>query len=93
MTIKISEDYLTQLDRNLGPTNHKILLFIDHCAAHQRNTTFLCNIKAVFLPVKFTSQLQPLDLGVMHAFNCHYRKQLIQKTASMTDGGLLQDAT
>jgi hypothetical protein len=69
------------------------MLFIDHCAAHLRNTTLLCNIKAVFLPAKCMSQLQPLDMGAMHAFKCHYRKQLIQKTAAMTDGGLLQDAT
>jgi hypothetical protein len=36
---------------------------------------------------------EPLDLGIIHAFKCHYRKQLIQKTVVMTDGGPLQDAT
>jgi hypothetical protein len=68
MTIKLSEDYLTQLDSNMGPKNRKTFLFIDHCAAHLRNTIFLCNIIVVFLPAKCTSQPQPLDFEVMHAF-------------------------
>jgi hypothetical protein len=31
-------------------------------------------------------------LGITHAFKCHYRKQLILKTAAAIDGGLLQDS-
>jgi hypothetical protein len=27
----------------------------------------------------------------MHAFRCHNRRQVIQKTVAMTDRGLLQD--
>jgi hypothetical protein len=45
MTTKIFEDYLTQLDRKLGARNRKILLFIDQCAAHPKNTTFVNLIK------------------------------------------------
>jgi hypothetical protein len=90
MTTKIFEDYLTQLDRKLGARNRKISLFIDQCTAHLKNTTFLSN--NVFLPAHCTGQLQPLDLGISHAFRCHYRKQLILKTVAMIDRGLLQDA-
>jgi hypothetical protein len=61
------------------------LLLIDLCVAHLKNTTFLCNIKAVFLPPNCSSQLQHLDLGIIHAFKCHYREQLIQKTVAMID--------
>jgi hypothetical protein len=92
MTTKILEDYLTQLDRKLGAKNHKILLFIDHCVAYRNNTIFLRNIKVVFLPDNCISQLEPLDLGIIHAFKCHYRKELIQ-TVAMIEGGLLQDTT
>jgi hypothetical protein len=49
MTTKIFKDYLTQLDRKLGAKNHKILLFIDQCAAYPKNTTSLSNIKVIFL--------------------------------------------
>jgi hypothetical protein len=63
------------------------------CCSPKEHTTFLRNIKVVFLPVNCTSQLEPLDLGIIHAFKCYYRNQLIQKTVAMIDRGLLQDAT
>jgi hypothetical protein len=90
MTANIFEDYLTQLDIKLGVKTRKILLFIIQCAVHPKNTIFLSNIKVVFLPSNCTSQA--LDSGIIHAFKCHYRKQMIRKTVVMTDGGLLQDA-
>jgi hypothetical protein len=69
------------------------LLFIDHCAAHPKNTTLLSKVRVVFLPANCSSQLEPLDLGIIHAFKCcHYRKQLIRNTVAMIDGGLFQDA-
>jgi hypothetical protein len=64
---KILEDYLTQLDRKLGAKTHKILLFTEQCAAHLKNTTLLSTIRVAFLPLNCTSQLQPLDLGIMHS--------------------------
>jgi hypothetical protein len=30
-------------------------------------------------------------LGIIHAFKCHYRKQLISKTSAVIEGKLLQD--
>jgi hypothetical protein len=44
MTTKVFEYYFTQLDRKLDAKNCKILLFIDQCATHLKNTTFLSNI-------------------------------------------------
>jgi hypothetical protein len=32
-------------------------------------------------------------LGIIDAFKCHYRKQLIQKIVAMANEGLLQDDT
>jgi hypothetical protein len=46
-----------------------ILPFIDQCAAHSKNT-FLRTIKATFFPGNCTSQLQPFDVGIIHAFKC-----------------------
>jgi hypothetical protein len=60
---------------------------------HLKNTTFLSNIKVLFLSGNCTSQLQLSDLGIIHAFECHYRKQLIRKTVAMVDGRLIQDDT
>jgi hypothetical protein len=77
MATKIFEYYPTWLVRKLGAKNRKILLLIDQCAAHPKNTAFLSNVKVIFLPANCTSQPQPLHLGIIHAFKCHYRKQMI----------------
>jgi hypothetical protein len=69
------------------------MLVIDQHTAHLKNTTFLSNIKVVFLPTNCTSQLQPLELEIIHVFKCHHRKPLIWKTVAIMDGRLLQDAT
>jgi hypothetical protein len=53
---------------------------------------FFINIKVLFLPANYTIQPQPLYLGIIHAFRCHFRKHLILRTAATADGGLLQDA-
>jgi hypothetical protein len=68
------------------------LLFIDYSAAHLKNTTLLSKVRVVFLPANCSSQVQPLDFGIIHAFKCPYRKQLIQKTVAMMDTGLLHHA-
>jgi hypothetical protein len=61
-------------------TPRKILFFIDQCAAYPKTPNFSTTSK-----MYCTSQLA-LDLGIIHAFKCHYRKQLIQKTVAMMDG-------
>jgi hypothetical protein len=75
ITTMILEHYLTQLDRKMCAKSRKILVFNDQCAADLKKTTFLRNIKVVFLPPNFTTQLQPLDLGIIRALKCSYRKQ------------------
>jgi hypothetical protein len=61
------------------------------CAAKLKNTTFFSNIKVPFFPANYISQTQPLYLRTIHSLKCHYRKQLISKTATMLDVGLHQD--
>jgi hypothetical protein len=68
------------------------LLFVDQSAPHPKTTTFLSNIQFAFLPANCTSQLQPSDFEIIHAFKYHYSKYLIRKTVAMVDGRLLQDA-
>jgi hypothetical protein len=70
MITRILEGLLTQVYRKLGAKSHKILLFIDHFAAHSKNITFLSNIIVAFLAANFTSQLQPLDFfNYSHTLN------------------------
>jgi hypothetical protein len=73
MTTEICEDCLTQLDGKLGVKNSKILHCVYQCAAHPMNT-FFSTINVECLPMNCTSQVQPSDFGIIHAFKCHYRK-------------------
>jgi len=61
----------------------KILLFIHQCAAHPRDTIALKNIKVILFSPNCTSHLQPLDMGIIHAFKCQYSKELTQKTVAI----------
>jgi hypothetical protein len=85
MTAKIFLDFLRQFDARMGSSNRKVLLFVDKCPAHPPDTTFLKNVKFVFLPANCTSRLQPLDLGVIHCLKAKYRKSIVQKAIDATE--------
>jgi hypothetical protein len=70
--------FLRSLDASMGVQNRNILLFVDNCAAHPKNTSFLRNVKVIQYPANCTSVLQPLDLGVMKCYKQLYRKRLVQ---------------
>jgi hypothetical protein len=87
------KDYRMQIGGKAGAQNGKILPCSDQCAAYSKNT-FLTHthIRVLFLPANCISQLQLLDLGIIHAIKCSYGKNSVQKTVAMIDGRLLQDA-
>jgi len=58
--------------------NRKILMFVDNCTAHN-NIPNLENIKIHFLPPNTTSNLQPLDQGIIKNFKTMYRKEIVRK--------------
>jgi len=88
MTSAIFEEFLVLLDcPGGGAKTQKILLFMDQCVAHQRDTTALKNIKVIFLTPNCTSHLQPLDIGIIHTFKCQYSKQLIRKAVAVINEG------
>jgi len=79
MTTKIFCSFLHSLDAQMGVQNRQIVLFVDNCAAHPKDTSFLRNVKVVRYPAKCTTTLQPLDLGIIHSLNAYYRKRLFGK--------------
>jgi hypothetical protein len=78
MTTPLFIEFLRCLDAKMGCKGRKILLFIDHCPAHPPGIIKLRNVEVVYFPANSTSQLQPLDQGVIAALKRKYRKRLIR---------------
>jgi hypothetical protein len=53
--------FLHSLDVQMRVQNRQIILFVDNCAAHPKDTSFLRSVKVVRYPANCTSTLQPLD--------------------------------
>ncbi|GBO42423.1 hypothetical protein AVEN_31559-1 [Araneus ventricosus] len=58
----------------------KIALVFDNCPAHPKEINQkLKNVTVLFLPPNTTSELQPMDQGVIKNFKIHYRKRIVRK--------------
>lgn len=79
MNSKIFEQYLLDWDKRLQMENRKILLFVDNCPAHPNIQQKLKNIKLEFFPPNMTSQLQPMDRGIIRSFKNFYRQILVRR--------------
>jgi len=86
------EDFLVQLDRQIGAKNRKILLFIDQSAAHPGVTTAMKGIKVIFPPPDCTKKFATSGYGDHPAFKCLHRTQLMWNVTTMIEGVLLGDA-
>jgi hypothetical protein len=60
--------FMFSLDASMGAQSRNILLFVDNCAAHPNDTSFVRNVKVIRYPTNCTSVLQPLDLGVIKCY-------------------------
>jgi hypothetical protein len=79
--------FLRSLDAPMGAEGRKILLFVDNCATHPQDMTFLRNVKVVQYLANCTSMLQPLDLGIIKSFKQLHRKHLVQTADCLMDAG------
>ena len=69
----------------IGDFSGKDSTFDDY-PAHP-NVSNLKNIRVSFLPPNATSQLQPMDQGVIHSLKAHYRRKLLTKMIAARDEG------
>jgi hypothetical protein len=79
--------FFHSLDAQMGVQNRQIILFVDNCAAHSKDTSFLRNFKVVTYPANCRSMLQPLDLGIIHSLKAYYRKHLLQTSICLMELG------
>jgi hypothetical protein len=87
MTTDIFSSFLHSLDASMGVQNRNILLFVDNCAAHPKDTSFLRNVKDIRYPTNCTSVLQPLALGVIKCYKQLYRERLVQTAVCLMYAG------
>jgi hypothetical protein len=87
MTAEIFCSCLHSLDAQMGAQHRQIILFVDNCAAHSKDTSFLRNVKVVRYPANCTSTLQPLDLRIIHNLKVYYRKSLVQTSICLMESG------
>ena len=88
MRTEIMKDILRVLDRNVQLERRKIIVFLDNAPFYPETLqNNFQNIKVIFLQKCTTSRLQPLDLGIISAFKCKYRKRLLKYVVSRIDEG------
>ena len=77
MTSPIFQCWLKGWNEECIKQKREILLLIDNAPSHIVDDSY-SNIKVQFLPPNTTSQIQPLDQGVIRVTKCHYRKMICE---------------
>ena len=67
MQRSIFESYLRKVNNMFRLKNRKIILLADNVSSHKVNDLELSNVKLYFLPPNTTTQLQPLDQGIIYS--------------------------
>jgi len=62
MTTTIFTWFLRMLNASKGVQDKNMLLFVDNCAAHPQDVSFIRNVGAVYYSTNCTSMSQPPDL-------------------------------
>ncbi len=73
MTGSIYLGWLNWFDRRME--GRKVLLILDNCPGHLKQTGELRNTEVIFLPPNTTSKIQPCDAGIIRALKGHYRRR------------------
>ena len=68
-----SFEWVKELDKNFEKENRKVILIVDNCPAH-RIIEGLKAVELVFLPPNTTSNIQPIDQGVIRSLKAKYLK-------------------
>lgn len=83
MTAEFFSDFMRNLNTEMMKARRKIIVFIDNAACHPHLE--LENVKLEFLPPNATSELQPMDQGIIQSFKLQYRKMLLNQSVEYID--------
>ena len=77
------KEYLLDLNKRMIQQKRKILLIVDNAPPHCHLT--LSNVNIVFYPANCTSEIQPMDQGIIKAFKSFYKFQLVNQMIDEID--------
>lgn len=86
MLSKLFESWVASLNEDMKEQDRSILLIVDNCPAHPKMHG-LSNVTLKFLPPNTTSEVQPMDRGIIKNFKMFYRKLLLRMVVSKSDLG------
>ena len=85
MTSTIFCDFIEKLERKMRLQKRKILLLIDNAPSHITRDLELRFVRVEFLPPNTTSEIQPMDAGVIRNFKVHYKRHFLKHQLNMFD--------
>jgi len=74
MPAVLFQEWVRKLNSKMAAKSKRILLLIDNAPSHACGYLNMSNVRVKFLPPNTTSEIQPIDAGIIAEFKCHYRK-------------------
>ena len=78
------EKWVREVDRRFTKEGRKIVLFVDNCPAHPSIDNPV-STKLIFLKPNITSELQPMDQGIIRSLKTHYKTMSLKKLIEVTE--------
>lgn len=83
MTGLLFTEWLKNLDMAMRRQKRKILLLVDNATSHFHQD--FSNLKILFLPPNLTSEVQPLDRGIIQSVKLNYRRQMMDSLVTKAE--------
>ena len=81
----IFSSFLLSLNATMGAQKRKIVLFVDNCATHTQDASFLRNVKVIHYPTNCKSVFQLHYLGIIKCFKQLNRKCHVQTVVCLME--------
>ena len=85
MTSAIFVQFIKKLERKMRRQKRKIILLVDNAPSHSVNDLQLHYVRVEFLPPNTTSEIQPMDAGVIRNFKVNYKPHLMKHYVQCLD--------
>ena len=86
MTSNLFKEWVLKFNEKMKRLERKVLLFLDNATCHPNIE--LSNVKLVYFPPNTTSNLQPLDQGIIKTMKSFYRQMLLRRVIKSVEDGL-----